>query len=149
MIEAEIERLDSALRNDVVPWTDMLVEEIVARWLDDLEYEWNDDRAAATRQLASGIDFTLFGDEVRGKVRLEIQWASQGREERRRIGKWIRKAVDKAQAVLRREGWGIDACNPSGLSFKLVSSRGKPRNMGGIQDIVRVLQNLYDIFRFD
>ena len=109
-IRDELGRLrDTYSHPDSVQSAELVAEEIVSR--SGKEYEWNDDRLAATVELASGSVITVTGDESGREVVLHIQWSSSGQLARKHVGKWMRSASQRCVATLRSSGWKIRTKN--------------------------------------
>jgi serine/threonine protein kinase len=105
-IERELDRLHDALSpGQTVDSAELWAEELAERSGLGTGYSWREDTITASVILPSGLEVRLAAKETDRKVALELSWASKGVEDRRKLGKWIGRAVDQALAALRRGGW--------------------------------------------
>jgi len=123
-ILGELERLRTAEASPAsVRAAELLAEECFARTAFADRAEWHPDRLASSARLASGVEVTCRGDESMALVETSISWIDKGTAERRKIGKWIGKAFDQAEASLRRGGWKTEARKVEAQSGRLVTRR--------------------------
>ena len=109
-IKDELERLNEAfLHPSKVVSADLLAEEIAARC--NRDYKWNDDLAAAVIRLVSGLVITITGNESERLVVVNLNWGTSGRQERRKVVKWMVPAMHRCVEMLREHGWQIRAQN--------------------------------------
>ena len=109
-IKDELDRISEALLSPSrVVSAELLAEEIAARAVD--RYEWNDDQICATVSLPSGLAIMISGDESTRNVVVNISWTSSGRQERKRVEKWMNRASNQCISALKDLGWCIQANN--------------------------------------
>ena len=105
-IRDELGRLyDTYLYPKSVVSAELVAEEIVARC--GRQYEWHDDRLAATVDLVSGLSITVSGDESGRRIVLNLAWSSSGTQERKQVGKWMIPAGYRFVDKLVSSGWTI------------------------------------------
>lgn len=103
-IYGELQRLSEAEANpQSVQSAELVAEELASRA--GLQYTWNHDHNAAECQLASGVLAIIRGEEIERRVSLSVSWRSTGKEEFKRVSKWIPGAIASATATLRASGW--------------------------------------------
>ena len=109
-IRDELGRLtDASLNPTEVVSAELLAEEIAAR--SDRVYEWNDDLATAIIQLVSGATIKITGNESGRHVAINLTWGRSGRQEHKRVGKWMAPAADRCVKMLEAAGWQIKTRN--------------------------------------
>jgi serine/threonine protein kinase len=105
-IESELTRLDQALQNpSKVESAELLCDELVARSSLAGIYIWEEDENTARVTMETGVSVSVKGDETARAVRIALSWTDDGTHNRKKVGKWIPKACDKANAALKRVGW--------------------------------------------
>ena len=105
-ISGELERLSKAVSDpDSVESAELLSEEVAARSDAFAQYEWDADRVRAVRVLPTGTRLEIGADLDSQSVRLAIDWASGGSEERQNLGKYIAAASQATADQLRAAGW--------------------------------------------
>ena len=109
-IRDEIERLMDAQRfpNKVVS-AELLAEEIAART--GRKYRWDDESGTAIMELVSGLVISISGDESKRQVIANLNWSNSGRQERKKVGKWMAPAANRCKKTLRSSGWTIRTSN--------------------------------------
>ena len=109
-LDDEIERLRSAhLEPNGVVSAELVAEELAARATS--EYSWDDNTATATIVTPAGVKVRVAGDEGREMIVLRLGWDSSGKENRRRVGRWLGSAAEDCVARLKKTGWSIVARN--------------------------------------
>ena len=109
-IKDELGRLVDSVRNPMnVASAELFAEEIAART--NREYVWNDDRATAVINLVSGAVISISGDESARLVFANLSWSRSGKQERKKIGKWMPTASDQCVKVLVESGWKVESRN--------------------------------------
>ena len=88
---------------------ELLAEEIAAR--SDRIYEWNDDQTTAVVQLVSGAVIRITGNESDRVVVVNLNWSRSGKQEHKRVGKWMAPAADRCVKELKASGWQIKTKN--------------------------------------
>jgi eukaryotic-like serine/threonine-protein kinase len=106
-IAGEVERLyEAVVSPDAVVSVELLVEEVAARSEVLAGYTWNADKVGAETTLISGMQIGLEADLESERIRLRLDWASTGSEDRRNLGKYVRANALAAVDRLRAGGWG-------------------------------------------
>ena len=109
-INDELRRLcDAHTSPDDVSSAELLAEEIAARC--GREYEWDSNSATAIMRLASGLQVSIAGDETGRQVVSSLGWESSGQEERKKVGKWMKAAAQRCDALFRKAGWQVRVRN--------------------------------------
>ena len=109
-IKDELERLGNAFLDPAkVVSAELLAEEIAAR--SDRIYEWNDDQTTAVVQLVSGAVIRITGNESDRVVVVNLNWSRSGKQEHKRVGKWMAPAADRCVKELKASGWQIKTKN--------------------------------------
>jgi serine/threonine protein kinase len=102
-IQSELTRLCEALREPVgVRSAELLAEELASRAFG--EYKWDPDRIAAVRD-TSGFKVRIVGDESALEVIFEFEWLSTDNSQYDAIRKWLPRARENTEAILRKSGW--------------------------------------------
>ena len=108
MIHDELNRLRAAVASQAsVVSAELVAEEIAARC--GREYEWDDNSATATMQLASGLEIRIAGNDTQRQVIIGLRWDTAGQHDRKQVGKWIPQAMERCVALLRKSKWRIGA----------------------------------------
>ena len=109
-IRDELERMMDVLSQpDQVVSAELIAEEITARM--GREYRWSDNTGSAIIRLVSGLVISVSGDESRRLIILNLNWSTSGRQERKKVGKWMPSAVQRSKQLLRSSGWRIRTTN--------------------------------------
>ncbi len=109
-IRDEIERLlDAHKCPENVVSAELLAEEIAANT--GREYHWNDEAVTAVMELFSGLVISIFGDESRRLVIINLNWSNRISQERKKVGKWMAPAANRCKKMLRASGWTISTTN--------------------------------------
>ena len=145
-INDELGRLRAALVSPrTVASAELLAEEIAARC--GIDYEWNDEAAAAIMQLPSGLTIRIAGDESDRLVLLRLNWSSSGQQERKQVGKWLAPATERCVGLLRKSGWRIRARNvqaPRSMGLEATLSTGSAASsLASVAEVIaRVAEQL-------
>lgn len=108
-IERELNLLSTALyAADRVTAPDLIAEELAARCYAFRGYAWDDDRAEAIRDSATGLRLALRGDPVTEDVILTVAYTALGGEDRARLNRYISNAAATLKDQLRALGWKVD-----------------------------------------
>ena len=109
-IKDELERLFDAFLNPTeVVSAELLAEEIAAR--SNRVHEWNDERATAVVELVSGAIIKITGNESDRLVVVHLNWSRSGKQEHKKVGKWMGPAADRCVKILKVAGWQIRTMN--------------------------------------
>ena len=105
-IHDELERLRVAQASpEAIVSAELLAEEIAAGL--ERDYEWEEDSGAARISLASGAEVRLRGSETERRIVVDLNWSTSGRQERKKVGKWIGPAGERCVGILKGAGWRI------------------------------------------
>ena len=119
-INDELRRLrDAHTSPDDVASAELLAEAMVARC--GREYEWDGNRATAIVRLPSGLIVSIAGDETGRQVVCKLGWEARGQEERKKVGRWMKSAAGRCDALFRKSGWRVRAKNvrpPSSVTME-------------------------------
>ena len=88
---------------------ELLAEEIAAGL--ERDYEWNEDSSTACFGLTSGAEIRILGDETERRIVANVNWSASGRQERKKVGKWIRPAGERCVGILKKAGWRVNTSN--------------------------------------
>lgn len=105
-IHDELQRLRVAHADPQAIVSAELVAEEIAAGL-EREYDWDGDSSTAEIRLASGATVRIIGSETERRIVAKMNWNTSGRQERRKVGKWIGSAGEKCVAMLKSAGWQI------------------------------------------
>ena len=109
-IKDELGRLFDAFRNPAeVVSAELLAEEIAAR--SDRVHEWDDERATGVVELVSGAIIKINGNESDRLVVVHLNWSRSGKQEHKKVGKWMAPAADRCVKILKTAGWQIRTLN--------------------------------------
>ena len=109
-IKDELARLSNAfLCPTKVVSAELLAEEIAAR--SNRDHQWNDNLASAVIQLVSGAIIKITGNESDRLLVVHLNWSRTGKQEHKKVGKWLAPAADRCVKVLKAAGWKIRARN--------------------------------------
>ena len=109
-IQDELQRLSAAQSDpETMVSAELIAEEIAAR--SERDYEWNDDNGMAHIRLPSGADIRIAGSETSRRIAIGVNWSASGRQERKKIRKWIRPAGERCAKILKAAGWSITTSN--------------------------------------
>lgn len=107
-IHDELERLRAAQTEPrTIISAELLAEEIAAGLKRD--YEWNEDKNTAHIVLASGAEIRILGNETKRLILASLSWNTGGRQERKKVGKWIGPAVERCVGILKKAGWRVSS----------------------------------------
>jgi eukaryotic-like serine/threonine-protein kinase len=121
-LQDELSRLrEATLDPDSVRSAELWAEELIAHAVGD-EYEWNPDTLEATHQTPTGWSTTTKGDEASGEVILSSSWLHKGQQNRREVAHYVKTAVEKATALLKKSGWQIRSSNYESQSLLIVAT---------------------------
>ena len=88
---------------------ELLAEEIAAGL--ERDYEWHDDSSTARIALTSGAEVRILGNETERRIVANLNWDTTGRQERKKVGKWIGPAGERCVRILKRAGWQVSTSN--------------------------------------
>lgn len=148
-LEMEIDRITKCVSTPAsILYADMLAEEILCRAFSAKEYIWDADHGVGEKQLASGIRINLRGDEIQKKILCQIGWAFSGDDERRKVDKYLPKAVDQTIAQLKQGGWSIENRNTVDRTVMINASVSTSSLYKKIDEIARALVTSAEKLRF-
>ena len=105
-IHDELERLRAAHADpQAIVSAELLAEEIAAGL--ERDYEWDEDGGTARIVLSSGADVRIVGNETERRIVANLNWNTSGRQERKKVGKWIRPASERCVGILKKAGWQV------------------------------------------
>ena len=109
-IHDELERLRLAQADpQAIESAELLAEEIAAGL--ERDYEWHDDSGTARIALTSGAEVRILGNETGRRIVANLNWSTSGRQERKKVGKWIGPAGERCVGILKRAGWQVNSSN--------------------------------------
>ena len=109
-IHDELERLRVAQADPrSIVSAELLAEEIAAGV--ERGYEWHDDKSTARIALTSGAEVRILGNETERRIVANLNWSTSGRQERRKVGKWIGPAGERCAGILKKAGWEVSTSN--------------------------------------
>lgn len=107
-IQNELARLlEAGTTPQLVDSLDLLVEELATRTSILADYTWQEDAAAASHELPTGLRVSLRGGARSREVALTIDWDSTGVHQYKKVGKWLVPASESCAAILRSAGWYV------------------------------------------
>jgi hypothetical protein len=106
-LEGELQRLHSAVDDPAkVVAADLLAEELAAHTDCMNGYRWNMDAMRAEKQMPTGLRYSIGADLQNERIRLSIEWAATGVEDRGHgLEKYVVSGAKKAAESLRAAGW--------------------------------------------
>lgn len=108
-IESELSRLyDIVYKSEIPRSAELWVDEIMYSAMNDFKYEWNYDKLCAKRILVSGVELTLYADEIHNNVNVNIRLMDTGIPHQKNIQKYLGKMFDECKAQLSRGHWQIN-----------------------------------------
>lgn len=103
-IVSELNSLCSALTNPKkLNSVELWAEELACK-SSSIEYDWNEDDLTATIK-CGGVNVLVRADEVNTQIKLAFSWQQLGNENYKDVRKWLPKAVQKVESILKKSGW--------------------------------------------
>ena len=124
---------------------ELVAEEIAARV--DPSYDWSPDFLRATRVFPSGTKFEIEGDEIEGEILIRLSWMNNGDRDWRDVSKWMKGAVEKSLATLKRSLWTADQVSDA-QSFVISGSIATALAVKQMSTVVGGCKKAVDIMRF-
>ena len=148
-IQAELQRLHAVVLDpSSFASSELVAEELAARCEFSKDYHWNENLLAAEKVEASGIEFSIQGDESLRKVIVSMRWGDTGVQGRRNVGKWIEPAMERAKAILERYNWKIEESQSFYASISIKASISTPNALQDIERTVDCLDRAMEELRF-
>jgi serine/threonine protein kinase len=152
-IDYELSRLrEAVLSPDRVTAIDLLVEEVAASADVMQDYSWDSEQSIATASLPSGLVLCLSSDETVGDgLRLTVDWASRGDQDRARLSRYLTDATGEAERILRTVGWKVPKAKSARRAVRIEATldarmvvgetakvaRGLDRGLAMMRDVTR------------
>lgn len=148
-IQGEVERLESALLNPgSVESAELISEELAARVPATQGYEWDEDEGMAVKRMPTGLTIRVHGDDPLAAIRLNVSWTSTGMEERKNLGKYIRRSSSNVSAMLKASGWRITRDDVEKQSLHLRAKIGIGKVRSDLDKVVHTLDKAMSEFMF-
>lgn len=149
-IESELLRLQSAIDNpNSIESSELIAEEIAARCHFMDGYLWDDDKLAAVKETASGINIQIQGDESNGCIRVSLAWGIPGVRGRESLGKYIIPAMEAAESILKGNGWKIDLSENRYASIIIKAHLATKKALASLSTTCNIIERAIDRLRFD
>lgn len=149
-IRGELERLQSALKTpESVESAELVAEETVARTGYKDSYHWDEDELSASIALPTGMQVRLQGHESKRQLILTIAWESHGNEERRKVTKYLKVALEELRAILRKAGWDISSDSQWSGSLNITACCGIAYASKHIPILSRSLDAVFESLRLE
>lgn len=120
----EIRRLQAAQDSpESVADADLIANEIAARCgaISD-NYRWDELRESVCFRSASGLELEIRAPQEADSLRLVIEWAASGAEDRSKLAKYVIERSQSAAASLRGGPWSDVILTPEKHSFRIAAS---------------------------
>jgi hypothetical protein len=147
-IEGELRNLQQAEEDaGKVESAELLAEELAAR-SGVGEYGWDPDRVEASILLASGIEVHIRASEVDEEVGVRLTWQDSGKNEKKRVAKWLPDAGQRAHSKMRKSGWNSELSVES-MGLTIVAAVGVSKLRGRLDALAGGLGEAAEELRFD
>lgn len=141
-LQTEINRLRAAERKPrEVEYPDLVAEELATRSASMRSYVFDANTGVPGCKWPTGMSSRMIPDYLAGAVVLEIEWEATGVENRTGLAKYVPGKVDRARAVLQREGWNVLASTAQNRRVTLRASIAVQRAVADLEATVRGLDS--------